>query len=67
LADAPINLNRARKVRARVKKARQADENAVKFGRTKSERTRDMAQADLMRARHAAHRRDDPPEDGNDP
>lgn len=59
MADAPINLNRARKARARIKKARQADENAVKFGRTKAERTCDAAAADLMRARLDAHRRDD--------
>jgi hypothetical protein len=59
LADAPINLNRARKARARIKKARQADENAVRFGRTKAERERDAAHRSLLRDRLEAHRRDD--------
>lgn len=59
MADAPINLNRARKARARLKKARQADENAVKFGRTKAERAQDDAQRSLLRNRLDAHRRDD--------
>lgn len=59
MADAPINLNRARKTRARAKKARQADENAVKFGRTKAARARDEAQRGLLRNRLDAHRRDD--------
>lgn len=64
MADAPINLNRARKARARLKKARQADENAVKFGRAKAARARDDAQARLLRDRLDAHRRD---EDATDP
>lgn len=59
MADAPINLNRARKLRARVKKARQADENAIKFGRTKAERARADAQREVQRNRLDAHRRDD--------
>jgi len=59
LADAPINLNRARKARARVAKARKADENAVKFGRAKAERVRDTAEIDRLRDRLDAHKRDD--------
>jgi hypothetical protein len=39
-----VNLNKARKARERVKKRAQADENAVKFGLTKS-------QKDLNKAR----------------
>ncbi|MGR3614852.1 MAG: DUF4169 family protein [Paracoccaceae bacterium] len=34
----PVNLNRFRKDKARAEKKARADENAVKFGRPKSER-----------------------------
>jgi Domain of unknown function (DUF4169) len=34
-----VNLNRFRKARAKVDKAKQAAENRVKFGRTKAEKT----------------------------
>lgn len=34
----PINLNKARKSRARAEKSARADANAVAFGRPKSER-----------------------------
>jgi len=34
----PINLNKARKARARQVSVKKADENRVKFGRTKAER-----------------------------
>ncbi len=37
------NLNRARKERARDTKRAQANENAVKFGRTKAERVAEAA------------------------
>ena len=33
----PINLNQARKTRSRAEAKAQADENAVRFGRTKAE------------------------------
>jgi len=45
-----VNLNKARKARARVAKAAQADQNAVKFGRTKARKAVETAQAD--KARH---------------
>ena len=35
---APINLNKVRKAKAAVNKRLQADENAVKHGRSKAER-----------------------------
>ena len=44
-ADPPINLNKARKARAKSEKRRQADANAVKFGRPKAERDKDAAEA----------------------
>lgn len=40
----PINLNKARKERNRAEAKRQADENAVRFGRTKAERMLEAAQ-----------------------
>ena len=42
----PVNLNKARKARARDKARVQADENAVKFGRTKAEKANDSAESD---------------------
>ncbi|MEL7482642.1 MAG: DUF4169 family protein [Pseudomonadota bacterium] len=42
----PINLNKARKTRARIAKAQRAAENRAKFGAPKSERvTRESIQA----------------------
>ncbi|HLN23384.1 MAG TPA: DUF4169 family protein [Patescibacteria group bacterium] len=41
-----INLNRFRKARTREDEARQADENRVRFGRTKAEKQQDQAEAD---------------------
>ena len=38
MSGTPINLNRARKARARAQKREQGDENAVKFGRTKAQK-----------------------------
>ncbi|SHH79974.1 DUF4169 family protein [Marivita hallyeonensis] len=40
------NLNRFRKVRARDEKRTKADENAVKFGRTKAQKTLEKARAE---------------------
>ena len=39
----PINLNQARKARNRAAAKAKADENAVRFGRTKAERLLDAA------------------------
>ena len=41
-----INLNRVRKDKARAEKRRVADQNAVSFGRTKSEKARDKSEAE---------------------
>ncbi len=41
-----VNLNTARKQRDRVKKRRQADENAVKFGLTKAQKKLNTARAE---------------------
>jgi hypothetical protein len=41
----PINLNRARKAKARVDADAQAAANRVKFGRTKAEKLAEKAEA----------------------
>ena len=40
------NLNQFRKTKARAEKKARADQNAVKFGRTKAEKQLDRAKAD---------------------
>jgi hypothetical protein len=57
----PINLNKARKARTKVKKRAEADENAVFFGLSKAQRDAARAEAARSAARHAGHRRDDAP------
>ncbi len=42
----PINLNRARKAKARVDAEAKAAENRVRFGRTKAEKSLDQARAE---------------------
>ncbi len=54
----PINLNKARKARAKVQKRAQADENAVKFGRTKTQKNAEK-RAEKAKIQHLdAHKRD---------
>lgn len=55
----PVNLNRARKDRARVEKRREADANAIKFGRTKTERQAEAARAAREAARLEGHKREE--------
>lgn len=47
----PVNLNRYRKEKARALKKARADENAVKFGRSKAEK-------DVVRLQQDQQRRD---------
>ncbi|MEQ8895525.1 MAG: DUF4169 family protein [Roseovarius sp.] len=54
----PVNLNRVRKDKARAEKRARADENAVKFGRTKAEKTRDTSAADKAGRHIDDHKRD---------
>ena len=54
----PVNLNRFRKQKARAEKKARANENAVKFGRTRAEKDLDRAQADKTRRDLDGHRRD---------
>ena len=41
-----INLNRARKAKARADKANEAEQNRARFGRTKAERTANEAETE---------------------
>ena len=41
----PINLNKARKAKGRQEARKRADENALKFGRSKAEKQLDQASA----------------------
>ena len=40
-----VNLNKARKAFAKIEKRSKADTNAIKFGRTKSEKSNDSRNA----------------------
>ena len=55
----PINLNQARKARARAAAKKKADENAVRFGRTKAERILDAARIKQASDRMEQLKRDD--------
>jgi hypothetical protein len=53
-----VNLNKARKARDKSRKKAQADENAVKFGRSKAEKLRDDTRAARDTAHIDGHKRD---------
>ncbi|MXQ07661.1 DUF4169 family protein [Alphaproteobacteria bacterium GH1-50] len=63
MTEKPINLNRVRKARARDAARKEADANAVKFGRTKAERLLDAARTEQARRVLDAHRTEDDEED----
>lgn len=42
----PVSLSKVRKARAKAEARARADENAVKFGRSKARKTSDKARAD---------------------
>lgn len=63
MADSPINLNRARKTRARLDKKTKADENAIRFGLTKAEKKRHELEKQRTENRLSAHFRAADPED----
>ena len=52
----PINLNRARKDKAKAEAKARADENAVKHGRTKAQRLLDAARNEKARQALDRHR-----------
>ncbi len=53
-----VNLNKARKAKAKSSAKAKADENAVKFGRTKAEKALTQAQAALDAGRLDGAKRD---------
>ncbi len=55
----PINLNKARKARARSEAEANAAANRVKFGRTKAEKLAAQAEAARLKQRLDAARRED--------
>jgi len=57
-----INLNKARKAKARAEAERQAAENRVRFGRSKAQKQQDAAETEAMRRKLDALRLDPPPE-----
>ncbi|MBS4009222.1 MAG: DUF4169 family protein [Roseovarius sp.] len=59
MSDAPVNLNRVRKQKARAKDKARAEENAARFGRTKAQKALEQAQTDKARATLDQHRRDE--------
>ncbi len=60
-----FNLRKARKARDRTEKEKRAEENRIKFGRTKAERERLASEQELIGRRLEAHKRD-AGEDGGD-
>ena len=56
----PINLNKYRKEKARAAKRAQADENSVKFGRTKTQKQLEEAQKAKAKALLDGHKTDQP-------
>ena len=54
-----VNLNKARKAKALAEKKARADENVVKFGRTKAEKSRDRADAEKAARNLDAHFREE--------
>ena len=55
-----VNLNRARKQKARADKEAAAAENRVRFGRSKGEKQKAAAKKSLTEKRIDAHKRDTP-------
>ena len=64
-----VSLSRHRKARARAERQAEADANAIRFGRTRAERLREVAEAKRAQRRIEAHRRDPavPERSGDDP
>lgn len=54
----PINLNKARKARARADAKARADENAVRFGRTKAQKAAEKAEETAKITRLDGHKRE---------
>ncbi|SHG28969.1 DUF4169 family protein [Cognatishimia maritima] len=55
----PVNLNRFRKEKARAEKKARADENTVKFGRTKAQKDAEKKLSEIEKRRLDGRKRDD--------
>lgn len=55
----PVNLNRFRKNKARTEQKARADQNAVKFGRSKLEKSLEEARATQEKRLLAGHKSDE--------
>ncbi|MEP0153187.1 DUF4169 family protein [Pseudophaeobacter sp.] len=55
----PVNLNRYRKTQARAEDKARADQNAVKFGRSKLEKSLDEARAAKAKRDLDGHKSDE--------
>lgn len=55
----PVNLNQMRKARTRAEQKAKADENAIRFGRTKAEKLRETMLVEQASARLDQHKFDD--------
>jgi hypothetical protein len=55
----PINLNKARKARARAADKTQAAENRVRFGRSNAEKQVSQLEAERARRAHDERKRED--------
>ena len=53
-----VNLNKARKAKARNAAKRQAEANSIKFGRTNAEKAQDSAKTDKARHDLDGHKRE---------
>lgn len=58
MSETPINLNRARKRRARDKDKARADENAARFGRTKAQKEAERTEGENAERRLSEHQRE---------
>ncbi|MCW9044556.1 MAG: DUF4169 family protein [Pseudopelagicola sp.] len=56
----PVNLNRFRKQKARAAKKARADENVVKFSRSKATKIQEQSSRDKARRDLDNHKRDEP-------
>ncbi|WP_170381215.1 DUF4169 family protein [Ruegeria atlantica] len=55
----PVNLNRYRKEKARAQKKARADQNAVKFGRSKAEKNENRLEQEKQRRELDNHELDE--------
>lgn len=55
-----VNLNRFRKTRDRAERAKEADANRIRFGRTKAEKTRDQQEGERRAQALDGKKLDDP-------